>query len=82
MKILKNLDGTKTAIIEPDKIKSKMTHVDSREYERLTPYVDESGIWFPCEEYGVKGIPHAYKCLITKGLFVEAYEKWIKNDSK
>lgn len=58
------------------------TKVSTTNYVKLYPYVNEDGIWFPCEEYGVSGVPHAYKCLITKDLFVEAYEKWIKNDDK
>lgn len=75
MKIIKELDGSARPIIDIELPKAE-------KYVKLEPYVDENGIWLPCEDYGVEGVPHAYKCLITKELFVEAYEKWIKNDSE
>ena len=75
MKIIKEQDGSTRSII-------RVKLPEAEKYVKLEPYVDENGIWFPCEGYGVEGAPHAYKCLITKELFVEAYEKWIKNDNK
>lgn len=42
------------------------------------PYVGEDGIYVPCEAYVPEGCSAAYKCIITKELFVEAYNKWIK----
>jgi hypothetical protein len=69
-------------MVDVDTVVKDMLGAQKINYVKLEPYVNESGIWFPCEGYGVEGAPHAYKCLITKELFVEAYEKWIKNDSK
>ena len=47
-------------------------------YIKQTPYVGEDGIYVPCEEYVRKGCSSAYKCVLTKEMFVEAYNKWIK----
>lgn len=69
-------------MIDMDTVLKDMLGFQKINYIKLEPYVNGEGIWFPCEEYGVEGMSHAYKCLITKELFVEAYEKWIKNDSK
>ena len=44
------------------------------------PYVDEDGIYVPLTEYVEEGFESAYKCLITKEVFVEAYNKWIKGE--
>ena len=47
-------------------------------YVEQKPYVGEDGIYVPCEPYAPEGMVSAYKCIITKELFVEAYNKWIK----
>lgn len=41
--------------------------------ELAKPFVDEEGIYVPYDEN-----PIYYQCLITRELFVEAYNKWIK----
>jgi hypothetical protein len=41
--------------------------------ERVKPFVDDNGIYVP-----YRGGSDCYQCLITKELFVEAYNKWIK----
>lgn len=51
-------------------------------YVKQKPYINDEGIWIPTEEYVLEGCNSTYRCLITKDSFVEAYEKWIKNDSK
>lgn len=51
-------------------------------YVKQEAYVNDEGIWIPTEEYVLEGYTSTYRCIITKDLFVEAYEKWIKNDSK
>jgi len=41
--------------------------------EPVKPFVDDEGIYIPsCYDQ------RYYQCLITKELFVEAYNKWIK----
>ena len=46
-------------------------------YIKQHPYVNDEGIWIPCEEYVMEGCSSTYRCLITKELFVEAFNKWI-----
>ena len=50
-------------------------------YIKQEPYVDEYGIYVPVEEYVPEGCESMYRCVITKEMFVEAYNKWIKNDN-
>lgn len=51
-------------------------------YIRQEPYVDEDGVYEPIETYVPEGCESVYKCIMTKEMFVEAYNKWIKNDNK
>ena len=50
----------------------------SREYVQNTPYIDDEGIWVPCHTYTLRGTASSYKMLISKELFIEAYNKWIR----
>lgn len=54
--------------------------LSSRPYIKQEPYIDDTGIWIPVKEYIPEGYASIYKCFITKELFVEAYNKWIKNN--
>ena len=47
-------------------------------YVKQYPYVNDTGIYVPCEEYVREGFASNYKMLISKEMFVEAYNKWIK----
>lgn len=51
----------------------------SKIYVKQEPYVNEHGIWFPVHEYVEDGTESAYRCVMTRGMFVEAYNKWIKD---
>lgn len=51
-------------------------------YIKQEAYVNDEGIWIPTEEYALEGCTSTYRCLITKDLFIGAYNKWIKNDEK
>ena len=42
-------------------------------YIKQKPYVGNDGIYVPLE-----GCARHYKCILTKEMFVEAYNKWIK----
>lgn len=46
-------------------------------YIKQEPYVGDDGIYVPCEEYVEEGCLSAYKCVLTKEMFIEAYNKWI-----
>ena len=50
----------------------------SGRYIRQEPYVNNHGIYIPDNEYVPEGCASLYKCIITKEMFVEAYNKWIK----
>lgn len=49
-------------------------------YVKQYPYVNDTGIYVPCEEYVQEGSVSNYKLLISKEMFVEAYNKWIKGE--
>ena len=48
-------------------------------YIRQEPFVDHRGIYMPVDEYVHEGCQSQYRCIITREMFVEAYNKWIKN---
>ena len=47
-------------------------------YVRQDPYIDDYGIYIPEKEYVPEGTESFYKCIMTKEMFIEAYNKWIK----
>lgn len=61
-----------TGIIQTMKIKPDV-------YVKQFPFVDDDGIYIPLEEYVPEGYASNYKCVMTKEMFVEAYNKWIKD---
>ena len=44
------------------------------------PRVDDKGIWFPVHEYVPEGMVSNYRLVISKEMFIEAYNKWIKGE--
>lgn len=50
----------------------------SEEYVKQYPYVDDTGIWVPIEEYVPKGCASNYRLVMTKEMFIEAYNKYIE----
>lgn len=50
-------------------------------YTRQEPYVDDYGIYVPDREYIPVGVEGTYHCVMTKEMFIEAYNKWIKDDN-
>ena len=51
-------------------------------YIEIHPYVGEDGIYMPVSRY-VRDIdkPYSYKLVMTKEMFIEAYNKWIKEEA-
>lgn len=49
-------------------------------YVRQEPYVNDYGIFVPEKSCVPEGCTSVFNCLITKEMFVEAYNKWIKGD--
>ena len=52
----------------------------SGRYIRQFPYVGEDGIYVPVHEYVPEGCESNYTRVMTKEMFVEAYNKWIKGE--
>jgi hypothetical protein len=44
------------------------------------PRIDDKGIWVPMCEYVPEGMVSNYRLVISKEMFVEAYNKWIKGE--
>jgi len=53
----------------------------SGRYIRQEPYVDNDGIYMPVNEYVPEGCASTYRCVMTRDMFIEAYNKWIKNNN-
>lgn len=53
--------------------------IDSNEYVKLEPVVGDEGIWVPEPKYQIKDKPHSYKCIMTREMFIEAYNKYIRD---
>lgn len=51
---------------------------DQPKYIKQKPYVGEDGIYYPVNEYVPEGCASTFRLIISKELFVEAYNKWIK----
>lgn len=49
-------------------------------YVKQHPYLGEDGIYMPCHDYALEGTTSAYRLVISKDMFVEAYNKWIKGE--
>lgn len=48
-------------------------------YIRQEPYVDDDGIYVPLKEYVPEGCVSTYRCVMTREMFIEAYNKWIRH---
>lgn len=59
--------------------KEKIPYLKDIVYVRQYPYVGEDGIYVPCQEYAPEGCS-LHNLLISKEIFVEAYNKWIKGE--
>lgn len=49
-------------------------------YVKQEPYVDDKGIWVPHHEYVQEGCKSNYKLVMSKEMFIEAYNKFIKGE--
>lgn len=52
-----------------------------KEYVKQYPCVDDTGIWVPVEEYVPKGCAANYRLVMTKEMFIEAYNKYIVGEN-
>lgn len=49
-------------------------------YIKQEPYVDDKGIWVPYNEYVQEGCASDYRLVMSKEMFIEAYNKYIKGE--
>ena len=56
-------------------------HEVAQEWVVNKPYIDDTGLWVPQNQYRLKGTSCCYKQLITKELFIEMFNKWIKEEN-
>ena len=49
-------------------------------YVQCNPYVGADGIYIPVQSYVSEDTMPAYRLLISKDMFVEVYNKWIKGE--
>jgi hypothetical protein len=54
--------------------------LDESVYIKQEPYINDEGIWVPYEEYVPEGCAANYKLLMSRELFIEAYNKWIRKE--
>ena len=59
----------------------RITSFQQPQLVKQEPYVDDEGIYVPTEPYVYEGSCSYYRMLISKEMFVEAYNKWIKGDN-
>lgn len=52
--------------------------METKDYIETKPMIDDIGIWMPVESFVPVDCLSAYKCVMTKEIFIEAYNKWIK----
>lgn len=50
-------------------------------YVKQEPKVTDDGIYMPYKEYVPEGCASNYRLVMTKEMFVEAYNKWIGGES-
>jgi hypothetical protein len=52
----------------------------SPKYVKQEWYVDDKGLYVPCQAYVLEGLASDYEKIISKEQFVEMYNKWIKGE--
>lgn len=51
-------------------------------YVKQNPYVDDDGIYVPVNEYVQEGCAGTYRLVLSREMFVEAFNKWIKEGAE
>lgn len=54
----------------------------SGRYIKQKPYVDDHGIYVPSNEYIPEGCAGTFHLVMTKEMFIEAYNRWIVGEKK
>lgn len=55
-----------------------MGYIKPAVYVKQEPRIEDDGIYMPEREYVPEGTYSHYRVVITKEMFIEAYNKWIK----
>jgi hypothetical protein len=55
-----------------------MGYIKPATYIKQEPQITDDGIYMPEREYVLEGTCSAYRMIMTKEMFIEAYNKWIK----
>lgn len=58
----------------------KNAEIRMPEYIKQHPYVGEEGIFMPVKEYVREDECPTYRMVLSREMFVEAYNKWIKGE--
>lgn len=49
-------------------------------WTKTQPKIDDEGIWMPTSDFVPEGCDTNYKLIIPKDIFIEAYNRWIKEE--
>lgn len=49
-------------------------------YIKQEPYIDNDGVLEPCWSYVPEGCASKYRLVMSKDMFVEVHNKWIKGE--
>lgn len=60
--------------------KNQVIAIKPEEYVEQQPYINDVGIYVPIHRYAPKGTESISRCIMTKEMFVEAYNKWIRGE--
>ena len=71
-------DVNETQTIEFENTKTGTLKIYTDVYIKQEPRVTDDGIYMPYQEYVPEGCASNYRLVMTKEMFVEAYNKWIK----
>lgn len=61
-------------------INTQASKIKQPEYIKVSPYVGDDGIYAPINLYVLEGTNAMYRMVISKEMFIEAYNKWIKGE--
>ena len=66
---------TKVGVLEV-----KDSAIIGNKYVKNEPFVNEDGIYIPVEPYTLEGVSPSYRLIMSKEIFIEAYNKFIKGE--
>lgn len=64
--------------LDSNSVYGQLAKLKPKTYVKQEPYINNEGIWIPVHEYVEEGLESVYRCVMTKEMFVEAHNKYIK----